>query len=149
VVIDLVLGGLAGSWWRGVAGSVFLPSNISDLNLVAVLLQVPYGQIWSAWEWYGAIGKALKIISTAIFFWFFNFTFEYLKRLQNSEPLHTKINQICCLFGLQFELNPFFLLAGALSFDEKIRQRVAILWFGLRDVRVSSNILLTSRKDQL
>jgi hypothetical protein len=36
-------------------------------------------------------------------------------------------------------------LAGARLFDEKIRQNVALFWFGLRDVRVSSNILLTSR----
>jgi hypothetical protein len=36
-------------------------------------------------------------------------------------------------------------LAGALLFDEKIRQSVALFWFGVRDVRVSSNILLTSR----
>jgi hypothetical protein len=27
-------------------------------------------------------------------------------------------------------------LAGALSFDEKIRQNVALFWFGLRDVEI-------------
>jgi hypothetical protein len=36
-------------------------------------------------------------------------------------------------------------LAGALLFDEKIRQSVSLFWFGLWDVRVSSNIPLTSR----
>jgi hypothetical protein len=30
--------------------------------------------------------------------------------------------------------NPFFLLAGALLFDEKSRQSAALFWFGLRDV---------------
>jgi hypothetical protein len=32
--------------------------------------------------------------------------------------------------------NPFFLLAGALLFDEKIRQSAALFWFGLRDVGI-------------
>jgi hypothetical protein len=36
-------------------------------------------------------------------------------------------------------------LAGALLFDEKIRQSVALFWFGLRDVGGSPNILLTNR----
>jgi hypothetical protein len=56
--------------------------------------------------------------SSAIGFWFFNFTLEYLKRLQSSEPLHTKMNPTSCLFGSRFA-NPVFLLAGALLFDEK------------------------------
>jgi hypothetical protein len=30
-------------------------------------------------------------------------------------------------------------------FDERIRQSVALFCFGLQDVRVSSNVLLTSR----
>ncbi len=38
------------------------------------------------------------------------------------------------MFGLRFVQNPFFLLAGALLFDEKIHQSVALFWFGLRDV---------------
>ena len=67
-----------------------------------------------------------------------NFTFEYLKRLQNSELLHTNMNPTSCLFGLRFVQNPFFLLAGALLFTEKICQSVALFWYGLRDVRVSS-----------
>jgi hypothetical protein len=57
-----------------------------------------------------------------------------LKRLQSSEPLHAKINPTSFLFGSQFALNPVFLLAGALLFDEKIRQNAAQFWFGLRDV---------------
>ncbi len=40
-----------------------------------------------------------------------------------------------------------FLLAGAL-FYEKIGTSVALFWFGWRDVRVSSNILLTSRNQR-
>jgi hypothetical protein len=50
-----------------------------------------------------------------------------LKQLQSSEPLHAKLNPISCLF---------FLLAGALSFDEKIRQSSALFWFGLRNVEI-------------
>jgi hypothetical protein len=41
-----------------------------------------------------------------------------------------------CLFGLRFAYNPVFLLAGALLFDEKIRQNAALFWFGLRDVGI-------------
>jgi hypothetical protein len=60
-----------------------------------------------------------------------------LKRLQSSEPLHTKIIQpSACSDGLYRNLY----LAGALLFDEKIHQNVALFWFGLRDARVSSNI---------
>ncbi len=33
-------------------------------------------------------------------------------------------------------MNPVFLLAGALLFDEKIRQSAALFWFGLQDVRI-------------
>jgi hypothetical protein len=40
------------------------------------------------------------------------------------------------LFGPQFAQNPVFLFAGTLSFDEKIRQSAALIWFGLRDVRI-------------
>jgi hypothetical protein len=35
-------------------------------------------------------------------FWFLNFTLEYLKRLQSSELLHTKINPTSCLSGSRF-----------------------------------------------
>ncbi len=38
----------------------------------------------------GSIGQALKRTSTAKGIRFFNFSSEYLKRLQSSEPLHTK-----------------------------------------------------------
>jgi hypothetical protein len=33
-------------------------------------------------------------------------------------------------------LNPVFLLAGALLFDEKIHQIAALFWFGVRDVEI-------------
>jgi hypothetical protein len=49
------------------------------------------------------------------------------------------------LLGVRFVKNPFFLLVGVCLFDEKIRHRVALFWFGLRDVRVSSNIPLTTQ----
>ena len=69
-------------------------------------------------------------------FLIFNFTLEYLKILQSSEPLHAKMNPTSCLFGSRFAQNPVFLLAGTLLFDEKIRQRVTLFWFGLRDVGI-------------
>ncbi len=42
----------------------------------------------------GTIGKPFKRTSTAIGFWFFNFDLEFLKKLQSSEPLHTKMHLI-------------------------------------------------------
>jgi hypothetical protein len=39
--------------------------------------------------------------------------------------LHTKIHLIFLFFGRRLVKNPFFLLAGALLFDEKIRQGAA------------------------
>jgi hypothetical protein len=84
----------------------------------------------------GNIGYAIKRTSIAIGFRFFNFSSEYLKRLQSYELLHTKMNLTSCLFGSRFVWNPFLLLAGALLFDEKIRRRTALCWFGLRDVGI-------------
>jgi hypothetical protein len=52
------------------------------------------------------------------------------KTLQSSEPLHAKMNPTSCFFGSRFA----YLLAGALLFDEKIRQCAALFWFGLRYV---------------
>jgi hypothetical protein len=40
------------------------------------------------------------------------------------------------LLGSWFVQNPFFLLAGACLYDEKICQNVAQFWFGLRDVGI-------------
>jgi hypothetical protein len=84
----------------------------------------------------GTVGLALKRTSTSIGFWFFNFTFEYLKRLQSSEPLQAEINPTSCLVRSRFAKDPVFLLAGALLFDEKIRQSGALFRFGLRDVGI-------------
>jgi hypothetical protein len=53
-------------------------------------------------------------------------------RVQSSEPLHAKMTPTSCLFGSR-SAYPVFLLAGALSFDEKIRQSAAKFWFGLRN----------------
>jgi hypothetical protein len=63
----------------------------------------------------------------------FNFDLEYLGRVQSSEPLHTKMNLTSCWLGSRFVSNPFFLLAGAFLFDEKIRLSSALFWFGLRN----------------
>ncbi len=46
------------------------------------------------------------------------------------------MNPTSCLFRSRFVKNPFFLLAGALLFDEKIRQRTELFLFGLRDVGI-------------
>ena len=46
------------------------------------------------------------------------------------------MNPASCLFKSWFAQNPVFLLAGALLFDEKIRQNAALFWFGLRDVGI-------------
>ena len=46
------------------------------------------------------------------------------------------MNPTSCLFGSLFVYSPFFLLAGALLFDEKIRQRTALFRFGLPDVGI-------------
>ncbi len=47
-------------------------------------------------------GQALKRTSTSIGFWFFNFSFAYLKILQSSEPLQTKMNPTSCLLESRF-----------------------------------------------
>jgi hypothetical protein len=46
------------------------------------------------------IGLEMNINRYIIFI--FYFSFEYLKRLQSSEPLHTKLNPTSCLLGLRF-----------------------------------------------
>jgi hypothetical protein len=64
---------------------------------------------------------------------FLTFDLEYLIRVQRSEPLHAKMNPTSCLFGSRLASNAVFLLAGALSFDGKIRQSAALFWFGMRN----------------
>jgi hypothetical protein len=60
------------------------------------------------------------------------------------------MNPTSCLFGSRF-VGPFFLLAGALLFEEKIRQSAALFWFGLRDVgmfvRIQTAIQASRRLD--
>jgi hypothetical protein len=68
-----------------------------------------------------------------------------LKRLQSSEPLHAKKNPTSCLFGSRFAESPVFLLAGALSFDEKFRQSAALFLFGLRNVGVLNSRAVIQR----
>jgi hypothetical protein len=69
--------------------------------------------------------------SAEISFRFFYFDLEYLERLQSSETLLTKMPRTSCFFSTKGVWNPFFLLAGTLSFDEKILQSAALFWFGL------------------
>ncbi len=78
----------------------------------------------------GIIGKPFKRTSTAICFYFLIFDLEYLIRVQSSEPLHAKMNPTSCLFGSRFARNAVFQLAGALSFDEKIRRSATLFCLG-------------------
>ncbi len=41
-------------------------------------------------------------LPSAIDFWFLNLSCEFLKKLQSSEPLHSKMNPSSCLFGSRF-----------------------------------------------
>ncbi len=68
----------------------FLYSRIYRAIIPSFVLMVLPGQIWYAWEKYHWIG--LKKSSIAISFWFFNFGHEFLKKLQSSEPLHSKMD---------------------------------------------------------
>ncbi len=73
--------------------------------------------------------------STAIGLILFNFTFEYLKRLQRSETLHTKMNPTttCLDHGLYRILSSYWLAHFYLmkKSDKVLRY---LFWFGLRDV---------------
>jgi hypothetical protein len=74
--------------------------------------------------WYNCIG--LKKDINRYMFLIFNFDLEYFIRVKSSEPLHTKMNPTSRLLGSRFVWNPFFLLAVALLFVEKIRQSAAL-----------------------
>ncbi len=62
-------------------------------------LKVPSGQTGSAWEWYH--WRGLKKVFSPTDFWFLIFSFEYLKRLQSSESLHTKMPLIFINFCMK------------------------------------------------
>jgi hypothetical protein len=68
----------------------------------------------------------------------FTFTFEYLKRLQSSEPLHTKMNPTSFLFKSRITvcLESFLPISLIILFDEKVHQSAALFWFRLRDVAI-------------
>jgi hypothetical protein len=59
-----------------------------------------------------------------------------LKRLQSSDPLHTKNESNLLLARIMVCIESFFLLAGALLFVKKIRQKAALFQFGLWDVGI-------------
>jgi hypothetical protein len=64
----------------------------------------------------------------------FNFNFEYVKRLQSSEPLHAKMNPTSCLFTVCKET--CLPIGWQTVYDEKIHQNAALFWFWLRDVGI-------------
>ncbi len=109
-----------------------------DLQLIIILIMFSYPQRYRPARLdlheSGIIGNPFNRTSTAICSSFLIFGLEYLIRVQSSEPLHAKMNPTSCLFGSRFAQNPDFLLAGALSFDEKTRQSAALFQFGLRNV---------------
>jgi hypothetical protein len=64
---------------------------------------------------------------------------DIISSFQSHKSKHCTVieqNPTSCLFGSRFAQNPVFLLAGALLFDEKIRQSAALFWIGLRDVEI-------------
>ncbi len=82
-------------------------------------------QIRSAWEWYHWIGIDKDI--NCYRFWFLILILNIWKDFKKvSEPLYVK--SLLLLPHTVFK-DPFFILAGALLFDEKILQRVAhLVW---------------------
>ncbi len=94
--------GFRGRGWWGNKRGLCLPWNWLGVLFFHLKgdLKVLSGQIGSAWECYHWI--ALKRTSTVIWFWFFYFDLEYLRRVQSSEPLHTKMNLTSCLLGSRF-----------------------------------------------
>ncbi len=82
--------------------------------------------------WYHRIGLE-KDINRYRFFIFFYFSFEYLKRLQSSEMLHTKMHPTSCLFGVRTTVcMESFLPAGWWKNPPKC----LLFWFGLWDVGI-------------
>jgi hypothetical protein len=90
------------------------------------------------------IGKALNRTSIALGFRFFNFSGEYLKRLQSSEPLHTKTLLLLLLIqhtGFMYTNRNLF----RQNRSPKMRESQQ-LFFGLRLVRrIIEETLITSR----
>jgi hypothetical protein len=72
----------------------------------------------------GIIGKALKKTTTAIGYWFFDFDIEFLKKLQSSEPLHTKMHLILLNVGI----------TGCMGTNHNLFRRTVLqkLFLGLR-----------------
>jgi hypothetical protein len=56
------------------------------------------------------------------------------------------MNPTSCSLGSRYAYYPVFLLAGALIFDEKIRQSAALFWFGLRDFGILYSRAVIQRK---
>ncbi len=97
-------------------------------------LKVPSGQIGSAWEWYHWIG--LKKSSTATDFDFLILIFEYLKKLQSSEPLQTKMNptsHACLDLGL-YAHKPRSISAKLCS--KNAGKSTIDLWIPVREYRI-------------
>ncbi len=82
-------------------------------------------------------GLALKTTSTAIGFWFFNFSSEYLKRLQSSEPASYKNGSILVLVRITFRIESFLPIGwGTFIFLKKTAKGAALFWYGFGDVGI-------------
>ncbi len=102
----------------------FLDSSATRINHINKVLKVRLGQIASAWEWYHWIDLEKDQLLK-----FFDFLISVLNIWKDFKVL-SRMNPTSC------SSDPFFLLAGALLFVEKIRQRAALFWFGLWDVGI-------------
>ncbi len=80
-----------------------------------------------------------KRTSTALGFWYFNFTLEYLRRLQSAASCKNESNLLLVQIMV---CNPVFLLAGALLFDEKNPPKCCSIFVWIAGCW---NSLLTSR----
>ncbi len=100
-------------------------------------LEVPSGQIGWAWEWAHWIGRYM--------FWFFNFDLEYLRRVQSSELLLTKMNPTSCLFGSRVGLESFLPIFLSHFYWLKKSAKVLLYLFYCGLLVLFKYFLLTSR----
>ncbi len=94
------------------------------------LLQVPCGQIGSAWEWYHWIG--LKKVLNGYRFLIFNFSLQFLERHQSSEPLYTKMSLTSCLLGSRFVWAQTVIFSAE-PYSKNARKSTIVLWITSRE----------------
>ncbi len=65
-------------------------------------------------------------------FWFYHFSFEYLNRLQSSEPLHTKMNPTSCLFESRFVWAQTAIFSAE-PCSKNVEESTKVLWIMARE----------------